>query len=126
MPLVHRDAVVVVNAQGPGFYRVDYSAELMSRLTGEALASLDTLERYNLVDDAWNATLAGAMSSTQLLAFLKGFTSERDLAVWQATTAALKGLGRVIARQDMGPFHAFVTELVMPAYTDLGMDPVAG
>jgi puromycin-sensitive aminopeptidase len=124
--LPHPDAAVVVNAEGPGFYRVDYSAQLMQRLTGDALATLDTLERYNLVDDAWNATLAGAMSSTQLLAFLKGFTSERDLAVWQAMTAALKGLGRVIERDAMAPFQKFVTALVTPAYNDLGADPVAG
>jgi puromycin-sensitive aminopeptidase len=124
--LPHPHAAVVINAQGPGFYRVDYSTELMQRLTGDALATLDTLERYNLVDDAWNATLAGAMTSTQLLAFLKGFTGERDLAVWQAMTAALKGLGRVIERDAMAPFQKFVTELATAAYTDLGTDPVAG
>ena len=116
-------APVVLNAGGSGFYRVDYSPELMSRLTGDALSTLDTLERYNLVDDAWNATLAGAMTSTQLLAFLKGFSEERDLAVWQAITIALKGLGRVLERSDMAPFQTYVAELVSSAYAHLGQDP---
>lgn len=123
LALPDSNAVVVVNAQGPGFYRVDYSAELIQRLTGEALASLDTLERYNLVDDAWNATLAGAMSSEQMIVFLKQFSQERELAVWQAMTAALKGLGRVIERNAMAGFQGFVTKLVMPAFEDLG--PIA-
>lgn len=124
--LPHRDAAVVVNAGGPGFYRVDYSPELMSRLTGETLASLDTLERYNLVDDAWNATLAGAIDSSQLMTFLTAFEAERDLAVWQAMSAALKGLGRVIERDKMAPFHTFVRNLYTPAYLALGVDPQPG
>ncbi|MET0578842.1 MAG: M1 family metallopeptidase, partial [Ilumatobacteraceae bacterium] len=52
-------APVVVNAGGPGFYRVAYSDELRARISGEVLGSLDTLERYNLVDDAWNEVVAG-------------------------------------------------------------------
>ena len=124
--LPHPDAAVVVNAGGSGFYRVDYSPELMARLTGKTLATLDTLERYNLVDDAWNATLAGAMNSTQLLSFLTGFNSERELAVWQAISAAIKGLGRVIERDKMAPFQTFVRHLYAPAYAAIGQDPQAG
>ena len=119
-------APVVVNAQGPGFYRVAYSPELLSRLKGSTLSTLDTLERYNLVDDAWNATLAGTMTGTELMAFFKEFTDERDLAVWQAITIALKGLGRVLNREEMAPFQEFVHALVTPAYRDLGPDAVPG
>ena len=117
---------VVVNAGGPGFFRVDYSGELLSRLSGEVLAGMDTLERYNLVDDAWNATLAGTISGTELIAFLRGFTAERELAVWQAITIATKGLSRVLDADDMDPFRALVRELAGPAAADLGPDPIAG
>ena len=76
---------VVVNAGGHGFYRVAYDDELRARLAGEVLGSLDTLERYNLVDDAWNdgrrrAPARRPTSST----FVEGFGGERELAVWQA------------------------------------------
>ena len=44
-----------------------YDDALRARLTGDALRSLDTLERYNLVDDAWNAVIAGHLPATDLL-----------------------------------------------------------
>ena len=36
--------------------------ELRERLSGAALGRLDTLERYNLVDDAWAAVIAGRLT----------------------------------------------------------------
>ena len=32
---------------------------------------MTTLERYNLVDDAWSSTLAGRLSAVELLEFLE-------------------------------------------------------
>ncbi len=123
LPLSDASAVVVVNAGGPGFYRVEYSAELMQRITGDTLATLTTLERYNLVDDAWSAVVAGAMPASQFISFAKEFVNETDLSVWQALTTALRGLGRLIPREDMAPFAAFVSSLVRPAYERLGETP---
>ena len=59
VPTADPAGAVVVNAGGHGFFRVAYSADLLSRLTGEILSGLDTIERYNLVDDAWNAVVSG-------------------------------------------------------------------
>ena len=39
---------------------------------------LDTLERYNLVNDAWAAVTAGRLSSPDFLTFVEGFAGERD------------------------------------------------
>ena len=77
VPLVEPEAVVVVNAGGHGFYRVAYSAQLRERLSGEALAGLDTLERYSLVDDAWAEVTAGRLSGPEFLTFVEGFGDER-------------------------------------------------
>ena len=123
LPLADTSATIVVNAGGPGFYRVEYSAELMSRITGTTLATLTTLERYNLVDDAWNAVVSNAMSADRFINFARGFTDEKDLAVWQAMSLALRGLGRLLDRDEMAPFNSFVTELVSPAYARLGDTP---
>jgi len=123
LPLADPSAVIVVNAGGPGFYRVEYSAELMSRITGSTLATLTTLERYNLVDDAWNAVVSNAMSADRFVDFARGFTEENDLAVWQAMSLALRGLGRLLTRNEMPPFNEFVSQLVSPAYARLGETP---
>ena len=126
IPLTDATATVVVNANGPGFFRVEYSAELLLRITGATLSSLDTLERYNLVDDAWNAVVAGAMSSDAYIAFLNGFTDEQDLAVWQTISASLKSLSRIIPAESEPAFAAFVSQLVSPALSRLGWTPVKG
>ena len=126
IPMTDTDAPVVVNAGGPGFFRVEYSADLLSRITGDTLSTLTTLERYNLVDDAWSAVVAGAMPASRFVEFARGFVNENDLAVWQALTTALKGLGRLVAREDMAPFNAFVRALVAPACSRLGDSPRDG
>jgi puromycin-sensitive aminopeptidase len=112
---------IVVNAGGHGFYRVDYSDELRDRLDGAAVAAMSTLERYNLVDDAWAATLAGRMSAADLLGLLGAYAGEREHAVWQAIAKALRGLDRLF---DDGPardrFQAQVRGLAAPALESLG------
>jgi puromycin-sensitive aminopeptidase len=112
---------IVVNAGGHGFYRVAYDDELRSRLDADTLRALSTLERYNLVDDAWAATIAGRMTAADLLAFLESFRDETDHAVWQAIAVALRGLGRLL---DDGAartaFQGRVRAIVTPALDALG------
>ncbi len=124
IPLVDPDGAVIVNAGGHGFYRVAYSDELRERLAGDVLASMSTLERYNLVDDAWSSTLGGRLSSVELLRFLEGFGSERDYAVWQAIVIALRGVGRIVNDASTDAFQARVRALVVPALDELG-EPAA-
>jgi aminopeptidase N len=117
------DGPVVVNAGGSGFFRVAYGDTLRRRLGADALAELTTLERYNLVDDAWAATIAGRLDASELLLFLEAFGSERDHAVWQAIVIALRGLNRLL--DDDAAHDAFrlrVRHLVGPALTAIG-DP---
>ena len=115
------DSTVVVNAGGSGYFRVGYDDALRARLGPDALSQLTTLERYNLVDDAWAASVAGELAPIDLLSFLEGFGDERDHAVWQAIVIALRGLGRLL---DDGPgreaFQRRVRDLAAPALADLG------
>jgi puromycin-sensitive aminopeptidase len=120
VPLADPGAVVVVNAGGHGFYRVAYSADLRERLSGPALTSLDTLERYNLVDDAWAAVTAGRLAGPDFLAFAEGFSGEREYAVWQALLLGLRGLGRFLADDDFPRYQARVADLLRPVVADLG------
>ena len=56
-----------------GFYRVDYDDTLREPPRRRRARRLTTLERYNLVDDAWAATLAGRLAAAELLLFLEAF-----------------------------------------------------
>ena len=123
VPLADPDADVVVNSGGPGFYRVAYSADLRDRLSGPALNSLDTLERYSLVDDAWAAVVAGRLPAAEFLTFVEGFTDDRDLAVWQSIVIGLRGLGRLLD-DEFPRFQERVAGLLTPVVADLG-EPTA-
>lgn len=119
------EAPIVVNAGGRGFYRVAYSPELLGRLTGAALGTLDTLERYNLVDDAWNAVVAGKLAAADFLAFAEQFGDERELAVWQALLIGLRAAGRTLDDDAYPRFQERIRTLLAPVVADLG-DPAPG
>ncbi len=87
--------------------------------------ALDTLERYGLVDDAWNEVVAGRLDGAAFLSFVEGFGAERDLAVWQAIVLGLRGLGRTLDDADYPRFQARVAALLRPVVAELG-DPTAG
>lgn len=124
IPLTDPRTPIVVNARGVGFYRVEYSNELLSRISGSTLQSLTTLERYNLVDDAWNAVIAGGTPIEAFLSFAHEFSDERDLAVWQAISVAIRGLSRMLPREQEPVFASWVSRLVGPAYEALGTEPL--
>ena len=117
---------VIVNAGGNGFFRVSYSPELLARITGEVLAGMQIIERYNLVDDAWNAVVAGNLAASEFVGFAAQFTAERDLAVWQALAIGLRGIGRLLDRDTLDALAACVRALAAPALADLGLEPVQG
>jgi len=120
------DEPVVVNAGGHGFYRVSYSDPLRDRLTAEVVAGMSTLERYNLVDDAWNAVVAGSMDAIEYVDLVERFGVERAHGVWQSIAIGLRAVRRLLEDEvSIGEFERRVARLVGPALDDLG-EPTAG
>ncbi len=120
------ESPTVVNAGGHGFVRVAYDSMLLARLVGEAAASMSVVERYNLVDDAWNAVVAGRLGAAEMMALLDGLSGESELAVWQSMTVALRGLGRLVEGDAREAFRARVRALAQPELGRLGWQPVDG
>ena len=87
-----------VNANGGsnGFYRVNYSPELMTALR-DAMGEMEAIERYSLADDQWSAMLSGGSSAIDYLALAEGYRGEEDLDVWTLLTGNLGSLERIIA-----------------------------
>jgi puromycin-sensitive aminopeptidase len=119
------DSIVVVNAGGHGYLRVAYDATLRGRLLSQ-LDSLTIIDRYNLVDDAWNEVAAGRLAAADFLVFAEGFAGNRDLAVWQAIAIGLRGVGRLVEGDALAAFQARVATLVRPVLADLGWAGVPG
>jgi puromycin-sensitive aminopeptidase len=120
--LTNHDAAVVVNAGGHGFVRVAYDGTLRSRLVGDALAELTVVDRYNLIDDAWNAVVAGRLHALDFLTFVEGFRDERELAVWQAIVDGLRCVGGSSTARPTR-FPGAVSAARRPALARLGWDP---
>ncbi|MEY2552166.1 MAG: puromycin-sensitive aminopeptidase, partial [Ilumatobacteraceae bacterium] len=119
-------STVVVNAGGHGFVRIAYDDVLRERIGGETLSRLSVIDRYNLVDDAWNAVIAGRLAAADYLGFTEAFAQERDLAVWQAIAIGLRGLGRLLEGPAYVGFQRRVATLVAPVVADLGWSPAEG
>ena len=112
----------VVNAGGHGFFRVSYSDELRARLTASTVEDMTTLERYNLVDDAWSAVTAQTLDASEYLELVERFGAEREYGVWQAIAIGLRGLRRLVIGDDaaLEAFEQRVTTLCKPVLADLG------
>ncbi|MGZ4700661.1 MAG: M1 family metallopeptidase [Ilumatobacteraceae bacterium] len=126
MTLPSENCTVVVNAGGHGFMRVAYDDVLRERLAGPALSRLSVVERYSLVDDAWNAVISGRLAAPEFLMFVEGFADDRDLAVWQAIVVGLRGLGRITEGPAYAALQKRIAQLVRPAVDELGWSPAEG
>jgi puromycin-sensitive aminopeptidase len=125
LPLPAGGAAVVVNEGGHGFYRVRYAPDLLDRLLG-ALPQLAAIERFNLVNDAWAAVLAGLMPLTDYLALTSRFRGERDKNVWSVLLGSFQALNRIARDEDRPGLEALVRDRIGPALADLGWQPRPG
>ncbi|MFM7536281.1 MAG: M1 family metallopeptidase [Acidimicrobiales bacterium] len=126
LPLLHQDAVVVVNAGAHGFLRVAYDRALGDRLRGADFAGLSTPERYAVVDDLWAATVAGHRRAADFLRLAEGCGSETELPVWTLLLNGLRAIGRVLEGAALEAFRGRVRHLVEPALGRLGWEPRDG
>ena len=116
---------VVVNAGGPGFYRVRYAAPLLKKLLG-ALARVTPIDRFNLISDCFALTQSGAVSAPEYLELTARFTAETDRNVWTVLTASFAYIDRVIVAELRPGLAALVRHRVAPAVERLGWDPQPG
>ena len=117
--------VVVANAGGHGFYRVQYAPDLLEALL-ERLDLLAPIERFNLVNDAWAMAVAGLMPLTAYLDLTARFPEERDRNVWSVLTASFYAINRLVAPAERPRLEALVRDRVAPAFAALGWTPRGG
>ena len=58
---------------------------------------LAPIERFNLVNDAWAATMAGLMPITEYLDLTARFRADRDKNVWAILIESFHFLNRIVA-----------------------------
>ena len=116
---------VLVNEGGHGFYRVRYAPDLLARLL-QAPETLAAIERFNLVNDAWAATVAGLMPLPDYLDLTARFRGERDKNVWAVLIDSFHLLNRIIQPADRPKLESLVRDRVGPVVSELGWTPQSG
>ena len=117
---------VIVNADGAGFYRVRYSPDLLNQLTQQVQTTLSAVERFNLVNDTWAATLAGLSPMTSYVDLLQLFREESDHNVWAAILGSCHYLYRLLDPQQRPGLQALLRRLLAPVTQKLGWSPLPG
>ena len=117
---------VLANEDGHGFYRVRYSVDLLSRLQQTGLHVLAPVERFNLLNDTWAATIAGMVPPADYIALTEHFRGERDPHVWADILGSFSTMNHLLTEQDRPLLAAFVRDRVAPAFRDLGWSPQPG
>jgi puromycin-sensitive aminopeptidase len=110
----------LVNEGGHGFYRVRYAPDLLAQLLDRLPDGLSAIERFNLVNDAWAAVLAGLMPLADYLNLTGKFRAERDKNVWTILIGSFQTLNRVRLEADGPALEAFTRDRLGPAVAELG------
>lgn len=117
---------VLVNEGGHGFYRVHYEPALMKRLLSLGPSGLAPIERFNVINDAWAAAVAGLMPPADYLELTRSFTADRDKNVWSVLIESFHLIHRTLEPERRPSFEALVRDRIGPAAADLGWTPRAG
>ncbi len=113
---------VNANAGSNGFYRVNYSPELMTSLR-DVMGEMEAIERYSIADDQWSAMLAGGSSAIDYVRLAEGYSEEDDLDVWTLLTGNLGSLERILEDEAArSRVRARLSDLYKAGLARLGWD----
>ena len=113
---------VIINANGYGFYRVSYSADLFARFDAITISKMQVVERYALIDDAWNNVLANRLSAIEYLNFLNNFINELDINVWNIIAYTINQCQRIIPT-NRHLLNSRIINLIKPALDSITLAP---
>ena len=117
---------LVVNAGGPGFFRVRYSNPLLDKITSSPLTTLQVIERFNLINDSWAMVRAQLLNADTYLTLVQKFASERNSNVWGVISDSLEHLYGLTSGDRRKQFKSLITGLVKPVFEELGWVPKPG
>ena len=119
---------IKLNLNSVGFYRTNYSPDLLQRLVGLVKEkTLHPTDRLGLQNDVFALSQAGLLSIKEVLKFVEAYSAEENVTVWKDLISNLKGLSRILLNTSFhGEFQSFVRRLLKPISKKLGWNPVEG
>lgn len=116
---------LIINADGNGFFRSRYSADLAVKLSAQ-IHGCSVAERYNFVGDLWACVRAGLFTATDYLNAIAVFSSESDPNVLGSLLGTLGRLSSLLPKGQRGAFEEKVRDLATPIFARLGWEPKDG
>jgi len=116
---------VLANAGAIGFMRTAYSPDDLEALAEVSVDELSSVERYSLLDDAYEQLLVGKISAIGLLNLIEAMGGEGDLSVWERIVGALGQLNRLLEGEARDRLADIIHDIVAPPLAGLGLEPLA-
>ena len=119
---------IKLNLNSVGFYRTNYSPDLLQRLVGLVKEkTLHPTDRLGLQNDVFALSQAGLLSIKEVLKFVEAYSAEENVTVWRDLISNLKELSYLLLNTSFhGEFQSFVRRLLKPISKKLGWNPVEG
>jgi len=112
---------VFANLDGHGYYRTEYSPEMLRAMAPHVQQALTPPERLSLVGDEWTLVRAGHHTVADFLTLATGFGQEKTSGVLSMVTGPLGFIRQYLATPATRPrVEEFVRTLLRPLYDDLG------
>jgi aminopeptidase N len=118
---------VYANAGGRGYYRSDYDAPTLAKMTAELETSFSPEERIHFLGDEWAMVRVGRLSVGDYLDTLEKVKGERTRALVDAMIGRFGDIhDTIVAPADRPAFQKWVRAFLGPIAADLGETPTPG
>nr|XP_058942457.1 puromycin-sensitive aminopeptidase-like [Pocillopora verrucosa] len=125
---VGKDQWIKLNPGQVGFYRVQYSSDMLELLLPAIKDnSLPPRDRLGLQSDLFALAQAGLTSTTEFLKLAEQFSNETNYTVWNDLTSNMSSLSKLLQNTGFySSFQAFCVKLYENIAQKVGWDPKVG
>jgi aminopeptidase N len=118
---------VFANANGNGYYRINYDSAAFEQMTRNAEKDFSPAERIVLVRDAWAAVRASQQPIGDFLHLADALAADRNSVVVRQMDRELDYIGDyLVSDSDRAQFQAWVRNLLNPVLKEVGWQPAPG
>jgi aminopeptidase N/puromycin-sensitive aminopeptidase len=118
---------VYANAGGRGYYRSEYDASTLAKMSAELETTFSSEERIHFLGDEWAMVRVGRLGIGDYLDTLEKMKSERTRALLGVMTGRFGEIhDTVVAAADRPAFEKWVRDFLRPIAAELGTTPTPG
>jgi aminopeptidase N len=123
LPDVPPGAVVKLNADDIGYFRVAYDRAHFEKLLSSA-PQWPEADKVNLLSDTWALVEAGQRPIADYFKLVETVRESDGLAQWEQIIATLSDIDKLyIGKKERAAFQTYARSLLRPAFDRMGWDP---